>query len=235
MARRQTSSKSGHAGGRDAPPPASAKKSTRKAPKALAAALRPAAAPRSRPGLPTKCTPERVAKMAEAIKAGCTHYGAAMMAGISREAFQKWLARGRKERARLQALGDEDAELSASDPTEAPYLDFTERIEVAEGEFEARAVLLIAKAAERPEHWQAAKFLLERRRPDDYGPREKLEVGGTVNHEHVLLQPEEQRRAQEILERYGFPLVIDERASAKLLPGPTANGSKNGEGHGDED
>ena len=49
-------------------------------------------------------------------------------------------------------------------------------IERAEGEAEAAYTKLVADAAMNPKNWTAAAWWLERRHPDDYGRRERLDV-----------------------------------------------------------
>jgi hypothetical protein len=49
-------------------------------------------------------------------------------------------------------------------------------IENAEGEAEAAFTKLVADAAVQPKNWTAAAWWLERRHPDDYGRRERLDV-----------------------------------------------------------
>lgn len=99
-------------------------------------------------GRPSKRTPEREARIAEALRAGNTRKAACAYGGISQSQFAEWLAR---------------------------FHDFRDTIEKAEADAEVRAVAQIATAAQAGT-WQAAAWWLERRRPDDYGRRDRIEV-----------------------------------------------------------
>ena len=99
-------------------------------------------------GRPSKRTPEREARLLEALRAGNTRKAACHYAAISDETFSTWQARD---------------------------LDFLDAVKKAEGDAEVRMVAQIAQAAQTGT-WQAAAWWLERRRPDDYGRRERLDA-----------------------------------------------------------
>lgn len=99
-------------------------------------------------GRPSKRTPEREARLLEALRAGNTRKDASLYAGIEQHTFQNWMLR---------------------------YSHFSQAVEKAEADAVVRNVAQIAKAAQTGT-WQAAAWWLERRRPDDYGRRDRVEV-----------------------------------------------------------
>jgi transposase len=107
-------------------------------------------------GRPSKLTPERVARLIDALRAGHTREGAAALAGISRSTFNAWLA-------------------AAKEPSADPeLLSFLDAIKNAEIEAEDALLGIIRAAA--PKQWQAAAWILERRSPDRWGRRVKAEI-----------------------------------------------------------
>lgn len=98
-------------------------------------------------GRPTKRTPARQELIEDALRAGNTRTAAAQYAGISYDVFKRW--------------HDDSA-------------DFRGAIERAESEAEIRNVALIQKAASNGT-WTAAAWWLERRRPEAYARRERVE------------------------------------------------------------
>lgn len=102
-------------------------------------------------GRPSKRTPEREAKLLEAIRAGNYMETAAHYAGIGVSTLHEWRDK---------------------------YADFAEAIEKARAEAETRNVVLIQSAAKT--NWQAAAWWLERSFPDKYGRRTRVEHGGEV-------------------------------------------------------
>lgn len=97
---------------------------------------------------PSKLSPELRDKVAGLIRAGNTVEVAADAAGIGESTFYDWMARGSK-----------------AGKAEAPFREFREVVERAQGEAEAVLVTRIAKAAQDGS-WSAAAWLLERRNPE---------------------------------------------------------------------
>ena len=89
------------------------------------------------------------------LKEGNTRHDSALSAGISHTTFYSWLERGRQ--------GEE------------PFLDFLEAVEKAEAEAMVANVAIIQRAA--IDTWQAAAWWLERKRPDDWGRRQRMDIG----------------------------------------------------------
>lgn len=99
-------------------------------------------------GRPSKRTPEREARLLEALRAGNTRKDASLYAGLEQHTFQRWV------------LADAH---------------FAQAVEKAEADAVVRNVAQIAKAAQEGT-WQAAAWWLERRRPEDYGRRDRVEI-----------------------------------------------------------
>jgi len=72
-------------------------------------------------------------------------------------------------------------------------------IEKAEAEAEATYTLIIAKATINPKNWTAAAWWLERRRPQEFAKRERVEMtgkdGGPIDHRDVTTLPDHERQA----------------------------------------
>lgn len=121
-------------------------------------------------GRPTKCTPDRVKRIIDALKGGNTRKASAAYGGIDIDTFGNWMNRG--------AAGEE------------PFSDFSEQVKAAEAEAEVRNVAIIAKAA--TEKWQAAAWWLERRKPADWAQTTKHTGGdgqGPVEFVIDLVKP----------------------------------------------
>jgi len=94
---------------------------------------------------------------------------ACLAAGIREQTFYNWQSRAEQYKHGDGNVSDEDK----------IYLDFLEELKTAEEENIARNVAIIQKAAEsnHPNSWYPAAWLLERKRPAEYGKRMELEVG----------------------------------------------------------
>jgi hypothetical protein len=113
-----------------------------------------------RTGRPSKCSPERVEAILAMLRAGNTRSAAAAAAGVDRSQLWRWMAR---------------------DAT------FRNAIEKAEAEAKLRFVGQIDRAV-TDGTWQAAAWWLERRRPDAWGKRERVDL--TVRREAERLAAE---------------------------------------------
>ena len=99
-------------------------------------------------GRPSKRTPEREARILQVLEAGNTRRAACEYVGIDQDTMSRWCAR---------------------------YADFADRVRKAEAQAEIQAVAIIRQGI-RNGDTADAKWWLERRRPDDYGRREKVEI-----------------------------------------------------------
>jgi transposase-like protein len=118
----------------------------------------------------TKLTPDRQARITEALAQGNYIETAARYSGVSPQVFYKWMSRGNEER---QRIGD------GADPTpgEEIYVEFVEAVEKARSQAEMRNVGLIQKAAVDGT-WQAAAWYLERSYPKRWGRSDRVEHTG---------------------------------------------------------
>lgn len=105
---------------------------------------------------PDKLTPERQDRIVTAIRAGNTREAAAAHAGITDRTLYHWLAKGRKARSDCKCR------------------QLFQAVKKAENECELMSVAIIRQAASR--HWTAAAWWLERRRPDQWGRKESLDI-----------------------------------------------------------
>jgi transposase len=119
-----------------------------------------AASKKHRSGRPTKLTAELQAKVCDAIRAGNYLETAAAFAGIRKATFHNWLRRGARQ-------------------TQGIYHAFSEAVEKALADSEARDVALIAKAAADGQ-WQAAAWRLERKFPERWGRRDRHQVDANI-------------------------------------------------------
>ena len=105
----------------------------------------------------TKLTLETQANIIKALKAGNNRKDSSLYAGISEQTFYTWMKRGREG--------------------ESPYAEFLESVKIAESQAVVRNVAIIQKAAE--ETWQAAAWWLERKRPDEWARRQRMDIGSS--------------------------------------------------------
>ena len=133
---------------------------------------------------------ERICKH---IAAGVPETTAALVNGIDDSTYFRWKAKG--------------------EPAKAPafYRQFRERVKKALAEAESGCVITVRAAAaaytdaaghRHPGQWQAAAWWLERRLPDTWGKRERLEHGGVgganeVIVKHVIVWEDRDARAAE--------------------------------------
>lgn len=124
---------------------------------------------------PSKRTPEREASITAALARGNTRRAAAAAAGVTERTFERWMAR---------------------------FVGFVAAVEKAEADAELMHVANVAKAAEDGT-WTASAWWLERRRADEWGRRDRLEVISAVRDlaRRAGLSAEDEARAVEEAER----------------------------------
>lgn len=113
-----------------------------------------------------------VERLVEMYCLGASQGDACRYAGISPDALQQWIKAGRAQLAALAAMPPGEYET----PDEAALVLALDR---AQGEF-ARANLANIKTAAELQ-WQASAWLLERRFPEEYGRRDRVEVRHTID------------------------------------------------------
>lgn len=106
-------------------------------------------------GRPSKLTPERQRRLLEAIRGGNYYETACAYAGIDYQTLRNWMKRGEEE-------------------GEGVYFEFFEAVKKAEADAEVSAVQAIRSGF--GDDWRAAMTLLERRYPDRWGRRERMDL-----------------------------------------------------------
>lgn len=124
---------------------------------------------------PSKYTPERVARIVEALEGGNTRRAAAAAGGIDQATFDRWILR---------------------------YAHFAADVRAAESKAELVHVEAIRHAAADGD-WRASAWWLERRYPDDWGRRDKVEIVNSVRElaRQMGASPEEEAAAVAEAER----------------------------------
>lgn len=130
-----------------------------------------------------KYSPEMTRRICDFLKAGNTQKTSAIASGISEETFYTWM----KQKP-----------------------EFSESIKRAEEEAVARNVAIINKAAS--DHWTAAAWWLERRRRDDFGKNEKVDI--TSNGKTIESLTDEERAARTLA-------ILDEARARRAGQAPT--------------
>ena len=106
-------------------------------------------------GRPTKLTPEVQQRIVDALRDGNYREAAVACAGIDYKTFCNWMRRGQQEKA-------------------GRYFQFFRAVQQAE--HEAEREMVARWKAHMPESWQAIRDFLERRFPDRWGRRDRLDV-----------------------------------------------------------
>jgi hypothetical protein len=118
-----------------------------------------------------KISLDRVNKICSALQVGAPVKTAAAFAGVSDKTVYNWISRAGSVMQRAEEAGP-DAVLS---PDDLLYMRFAEEFLKATASFELKNLGLIAHAAmggpdgKGTKYWQAAAWLLERRKPQSYG------------------------------------------------------------------
>ena len=105
-------------------------------------------------GRKTKLTPEPQKKIVNIIKKGNYIRVACQAVGISHTTYFSWIKKGEEGIS--------------------PYVEFLYAVEKAESEAQIEFIKIIA--AQAPKQWQAAAWWLERRFPEMWGRRDKLDI-----------------------------------------------------------
>lgn len=157
-------------------------------------------------GRPPAGIPEDIREQIyEYVRGGVPPDTAAVHLGVNRRTYSRWRHRGEAENA------------------EEPYATFVARIEEALAAWETTDILRIGNASK--EFWTAAAWRLERRLPDRYGKRTKVDQ--TVTMRPVIdaskLTLDEQRQLLTLLQKaQPEPEQLPEgtRPALELMPGP---------------
>jgi hypothetical protein len=150
----------------------------------------------------SKLNPETIERITNAIRVGATLDAASRYGGITRDTFYRWLGAGRK------------------DDAEGLLREFADAIDDALAGWEVTANTLIAKAAQDGV-WQAAAWSLERRKPDEYGRRMRLDANVTNDPRLAAIGREFAKRGlnPELLSNEELDQLM--MLMEKMLPGQT--------------
>ena len=122
---------------------------------------------------PRKFTPERAARVLQAISAGNHKAVAARLAGVHPETVGNWLKEGEKAKS-------------------GQLFEFFEGFTRAEAEAEARAVVAWQRAM--PDDWRASRDFLARRFPERWADKTRHELtgagGGPIQTETLATDPD---------------------------------------------
>jgi transposase len=127
---------------------------------------------------PTKLTPELQVKIVEALKMGNYIETAAALAGINKTTIYEWLKRGARELERVE--NNPNAKIRKD---EERFVVFSNAVKKAQAEAEQRDVLIIAKASQSD--WKASAWRLERKYPQRWGRKDRLDYEAKVTQENV--------------------------------------------------
>jgi hypothetical protein len=128
-------------------------------------------------GRPTKLNKGVTAKILKELERGAPIEAAGPLAGIGRRTFYDWMYRG------ARALADAEAGKEVPDE-ERPFMEFYTAVEQVRSEWETRQLEGIEEAGKTgPQYWTARAWLLERRFPDKYGRRDRMDH----RHRHELV------------------------------------------------
>lgn len=110
-----------------------------------------------------KLTPELVTSIASAVANGSVLRDAALLNGIAESTFHDWMANGR----------------SGGRPLER---ELVAQVDKALARVKSTGLAIITAHAQKD--WRAQAWILEKRFPDEFGPRVGLTVDGEVRHDH---------------------------------------------------
>ncbi|MBP3226512.1 MAG: hypothetical protein J6M08_06285 [Methanobrevibacter sp.] len=130
----------------------------------------------------TKLTPELQNDFCEAIENGDSILGACGYVGISEQTYYNWINRAEEAKSRTK------------------FVKFKEAVDKAKAKALHNFEQVITRAS--MEQWQAAAWMLERRHPNLYGKREKIEAevehkGLTGLADAIQLSKDKHRREDE--------------------------------------
>lgn len=117
----------------------------------------------------SKLTKETQKKIVDQLKSGNYIETASAFAGIHKQTLYNWLKRGAREKQRVEETVNGKVRKE-----ESKFVEFSNEVEQAQAFAEVRDVNLLAKAAE--ENWQAAAWRLERKFPDRWGRKDRIQA-----------------------------------------------------------
>lgn len=165
---------------------------------------------RTKKGPPTKCTDAFIERVIECIEKGLPKGKAFTLGGVNEQTGFDWLAEVRKDREKAH-------------PQWVKLYDALEGA-LARHEDELVDVIRSTATSGMPNTWQAAAWLLERRNPNDWARRDKVEVEAgdkpLIQLNQVVLGDTDTRQlGRDLLRRVASPPAhLTERAGASSEP-----------------
>lgn len=114
-------------------------------------------------GRPSKLTKSREKTLLESIKIGMPIMESCQLAGISKTTYYNW-----KEKA---------------EENRKEYVDFLDSLKKAEITAQKNLIKIISL----DKSWQSKAWILERRWPNAWGRKDKVDVGGEIKHKVIIL------------------------------------------------
>lgn len=119
---------------------------------------------------PTKLTPDTQKRICECVELGLSYEHSCNAAGVSYTAMRNWINRAEAELERVNANSRATVRKN-----EEPYLEFLDSIRTAEAAGVEANLKRIIKAADEGA-WRASAWILERRHPEYFAKKEKLDM-----------------------------------------------------------
>jgi transposase len=133
-------------------------------------------------GRRSRLTPTVRNPIVRTLASGCYRQTAAEVAGVGKSTLYRWLEQG---------------EHDFEDGRTTPYRELWEATKKAEADAEVEAIELIREAATRS--WQAAAWLLERKYPDRWGRRARLDHRHDAQPRREVVEiPNDEERLREV-------------------------------------
>jgi hypothetical protein len=129
-------------------------------------------------GRPTKLNYELIDQIAELIREGNYIETASAVVGIDKNSLYRWLKRGAREQERLFKNPKLKGKVE-----EKIYVEFSYAVKEAMAQSEADDLANIKKASR--EDWKASAWRLERRFPNRWGRKEKVDIDANMKNENV--------------------------------------------------
>jgi len=126
-----------------------------------------------KPGAAKKLTPERKEKILSLLREGNYIETTAKACGLCSMSIHRWIKFGRE-------IAKSNRDPKTLTKAEKWFLSFYKDVEQARAEAETMFVGIIKNAAEK--NWVAAMTLLERRHPDRWGKKDRIEHSGGTNN-----------------------------------------------------
>jgi len=129
----------------------------------------------SKIGRRIKLTGEAIGGICEYIKEGSTVAHACMASGISRRTYYYWIERG-------EQVEEKEANEEILTEEEGLFLQFIQAIRKAEAECQIKLVREISN----DKNWQSKAWLLERRFPEDWARKDRMQLEQDKPMQHII-------------------------------------------------